>query len=57
MTVKAFTKSYEKCYLKHGYNFSEDKALDIYVSACGHICIMPKCDSTKLMVQQVANQL
>ena len=57
MTIKAFTKSYEKWCRKHGYNFSEDKALDIYASACGHICIMPKCDSTKLMVQQAVAQL
>ena len=52
MSEKAFTKSYEKWCRKHGYNFSEDKALDVYASACGHICIMPKCESTKLMIQQ-----
>lgn len=57
MSQNAFTKSYEKWCRKHGYNFSEDKAFDIYVSACGHICIMPKCESTKLMVQQAVAQL
>ena len=57
MTVKAFTKSYEKWCRKHGYNFSEDKAFDVYTSACGHICIMPKCENTKLMIQQAVAQL
>lgn len=57
MSIKAFTKSYEKWCRKHGYNFSEDKALDVYASACGHICIMPKCESTKLMIQQAVAQL
>ena len=33
MTQKAFAKSYEKWCRKHGYNFSEDKAVDIYASA------------------------
>ena len=57
MSVKAFTKSYEKWCRKLGYHFSENKALDVYASACGHICIMPKCESTKLMIQQAVVQL
>ena len=57
MTVRAFTKSYEKWCQKHGYNFSKDKAFDIYVAACGHFCIMPKCDTTKFLVQQTVAQL
>ena len=57
MSEKAFAKSYEKWCRKHGYNFSEDKALDIYASACGRICIMPKCETTNLMIQQAVAQL
>lgn len=57
ITQKAFTKSYEKWCRKHGYNFSEDKALDIYVSACNHFCIMPKCEATKFLIQQAVAQL
>ena len=57
MSEKAFARSYEKWCRKHGYNFSEDKALDVYASAYGHICIMPKCESTKLMIQQAVAQL
>ncbi len=57
MTVKAFTRSYEKWCRKHGYVFNEEKAFDIYTSACGHICIVPKCESTRLMIQQAVAQL
>lgn len=57
LSQNAFARSYEKWCRKHGYYFSEDKAFDIYASACGHICIMPKCENTKLMVQQAVAQL
>lgn len=57
MTQKVFTKSYEKWCRKHGYNFSEDKALDVYTSACGRFCSMPKCETTKLLIQQAVAQL
>ncbi len=42
---------------KHGYNFSQDKALDIYASACGHFSVMPKTDTAKLLVEQAVSQL
>lgn len=54
---KAFVAKYQKWCKKHGYNFSEDKALDIYVSACGHFGIMPKTDTAKLLVEQAVAQL
>ena len=42
LSVKAFTTKYYKWCRKHGYKFSEDKALDIYASACGHFGFIPK---------------
>ena len=57
LTPAAFTKKYQKRCKKHGYNFSEDKALDIYASACGHVCVMPKTDDTEFMMQQAVLQL
>lgn len=42
---------------KHGYNFSEDKALDIYSSACGHACIIPNTDATAFIIKQTVTQL
>ena len=42
---------------KHSYNFNQDKALDIYASACGHFSVMPKTDTAKLLVAQAVSQL
>ena len=52
LSENAFTAKYQKWCKKHGYNFSEDKALDIYASACGHFGVMPKTDTAKLLVEQ-----
>lgn len=57
LTERAFALKYQKWCKKHGYNFSEDKALDIYASACGHVCVMPKTDTAKLLVKQATTQL
>lgn len=57
LTEKSFTKKYQKWCKKHGYYFSEDKALDIYASACGHVCVMPKTDASKFMVAKAVTQL
>jgi len=57
ISEKAFVAKYQKWCGKHGYNFSEDKALDIYASACGHFGVMPKTDTAKLLVEQAVFQL
>lgn len=57
LTERAFTLKYQKWCKKHGYNFSEGKALDIYASACGHVCVMPKTDTARLLVEQATTQL
>ena len=54
---KAFTTQYQKWCRKHGYNFSQDKALDIYASACGRFGVMPKTNTAKLLVEQAISQL
>ena len=54
---KAFTTKYHKWCKKHGYNFSKEKALDIYASACGHFGVMPKTNTVKLLVEQAVSQL
>ena len=33
------------------------RCLDIYASACGHLSVMPKTDTAKLLVDQTASQL
>ena len=57
LAKKAFTAKYQKWCRKHGYNFSEDKALDIYASACRHFGVIPKTDTAKLLVEQAISQL
>ena len=57
LSKKAFTTKYQKWCKKHGYNFSEDKALDIYASACGRFGVMPKTNTAKLLVEQAISQL
>ena len=57
LSEKAFTAKYQKWCRKHGYNFSEDKALDIYASACRHFGVMPKTNTAKLLVEQAISQL
>lgn len=52
-----FTQRYKKWCCKHNYRFSEEKALDIYASACGHVYMMPKTETTKFLVQQAVTQL
>ena len=42
---------------KHGYNFSEKKALEIHRTARDHVAVMPKSDTTKLLVRQAITQL
>ena len=57
LSEKAFVAKYQKWCKKHGYHFSQDKALDIYASACGHFSVMPKTDTAKLLVEQAVSQL
>ena len=57
LSEKAFVSKYQKWCKKYSYNFSEDKALDIYASACGHFSVMPKTDTAKLLVEQAVSQL
>jgi transposase len=57
LSKKFFIAKYQKWCKKHGYNFSEEKALSIYTEASNHIGVMPKTNTTKLLVEQAASQL
>ena len=54
---KAFTSKYQRWCRKHGYNFREEKAHTIHAEASGHIGVMPKSETTKLLVEQAVSQL
>ena len=53
----AFANKYQRWCRKHGYNFSEEKAHTIYDEASGHIGVIPKTETTKLLVEQAVSQL
>lgn len=53
---KAFSSKYQKWCRKHSYLFSEEKALNIYTSACGHFGVMPITDAAKRLVEQAIFQ-
>ena len=43
--------------MKYSYNFSEDRALDIYASARSHFDVMPKTDTARLLAERAVSQL
>ena len=54
---KVFANKYQRWCRKHGYNFREEKARTIYEKASEHIGVLPKAETTKLLVEQVVSQL
>lgn len=50
--LKKFIKMYRNWCEHSGYYFDEDKALDIYAAACGHIGLMPKTEGAELLVHK-----
>ena len=57
LSEKSFVSHYQKWCKKRGYIFNEVKALDIYASACGHISVMPRDCTAKILVGQAVSQL
>jgi len=57
LTPKAFEDRYRRWCKKEKYNFSQSKAEDIYVSACGHFSVMPKDETTKILITQAVIQV
>jgi len=57
LTPKAFSDRYQKWCKKEGYKFSQDKADDVYASACDHVSVIPKSDTVKLLITQAVKQL
>jgi transposase len=57
LTPKAFSLKYQKWCKQSSYNFNQDKANDIYASACGHVGVLPKNDITELLVTQAIIQM
>ena len=56
-SLSAFTEHYRKWCKRHGYNFSVAKAEQIHGEAREMIALVPKSDTTKLLIQEAASQL
>ena len=57
LTVKAFSERYHKWCKKVGYRFGRKKAETIYYAAIACANVMPKNESTKILVNQAVLQL
>ena len=53
----AFTERYRKWCKRHGYNFKQSTAQEVYDLAKSVVVLVPKSDLTKVLVQEAANQL
>lgn len=57
LSLNAFTQRYRKCCGRHGYHFSETKAAQIHLLACQRLALVPRSDTTKLLVREAVAQL
>ena len=57
LSLNAFTVKYQKWCKRHGYNFSEAKAAAIHENARTLFPLVPKSETTKLLVREAITQL
>lgn len=57
LTQGKFVTAYQKWCKSNGYNFSQAKAENVYTKSHGHFCVMPKNETTKLLITQAITQI
>ena len=57
LSLKAFTERYLKFCQRHKYNFSEDKAAELYRHAQNVVTLVPKSDISRLLIKEAVSQL
>jgi transposase len=57
LSEAAFIERYRKWCKRHGYNFCASRASAIYADSKELVAILPKCASTKLLIQETVTQL
>ena len=57
VSQKAFVERYRKWCRRHGYNFSEQKAIELHADAKQKFPLVPKSDTCKLLVKEAVSQL
>ena len=56
-TLAAFVEHYQNWCKRKGYNFSADKAEEVYLSASDLIAVFPKDGATKMLIKQAVAML
>ena len=57
LSLKTFAERYLKFCQRHKYNFSEEKAAELYRHAQNVVTLVPKSDVSKMMVKEAVSQL
>lgn len=57
MSQKAFIERYRKWCKRHGYQFSEQNAIDLHADARQKFTVVPKSDTCKFLVKEAVAQL
>lgn len=57
ISERQFKEKYERWCKKNNYYYSQSKAEEIYVAACGNVGLLPMCESVKILVTQAISQL
>ena len=57
ISEKQFKEKYARWCKRNGYYYDSDKAEDIYAEACGNVGLLPKCESTQVLISQAIIQL
>ena len=57
VSQNAFVERYRKWCKRHGYNFSQQTAIDLHTDARQKFALVPKSDTCKLLVREAVSQL
>lgn len=57
VSQSAFAERYRKWCKRHGYNFSQQTAIDLHTDARKKFSLVPKSDTCKLLVREAVSQL
>jgi transposase len=57
LTPKMFSERYRRWCKRAGYYFSQAKADNLYADSCGHVSVMPKNETTKLLITHAIAQV
>ena len=57
LSQNAFMERYQKWCMRHGYQFSQDTAINLHADARKKFALVPKSDTCKLLIREAVSQL